>query len=99
MLGRISNLKMLFPNDLEFSGVSVVGYITGRITDNKRRPNIAGLEKSPYAKEHNKPKTHFTNMTYLHSNSYASLNSSISSQTPHSTFAIALTMRIISTSS
>ena len=49
MLGRISNFEMLFPNDLEFSGVSVVGYISGRITDNKRWPNIAGLEKSPYA--------------------------------------------------
>lgn len=49
MFGRISNLEVFFPNDLKFSGVSVVGYIPGRITDNKRRPNIAGLEKSPYA--------------------------------------------------
>ena len=49
MFGRISNFEMLFPNDLEFTGVSVVGYIAGRITDNKRWPNIAGLEKSPYA--------------------------------------------------
>ena len=49
MIGRISNFEMLFPNDLEFSGVSVVGYIAGRITDNKRWPNIAGLKKSPYA--------------------------------------------------
>ena len=49
MLGRISNFEMIFPNNLEFSGVSVVGDVSGRITDNKRRPNIAGLEKSPYA--------------------------------------------------
>lgn len=69
MFGRISNFEMLFPNDLEFSGVSVVGNIAGRITDNKRWPNIAGLKKGPYTKEHYKPKTHFTNMTYLHSNS------------------------------
>lgn len=48
MLGRISNLKVLFPNDLEFTGVPIVGYISGGITDNKRWPNIAGLDKSPY---------------------------------------------------
>lgn len=99
MFGRISHLKVLFPNDLEFTGVPVIRNIARRITDNKRWPNVAGLKKDSYTKEHYKPKTHFTNMTYLHSNSYASLNNSTSSQTPHSTFAIALAMRIISISS
>lgn len=75
MFGRISNFEMLFPNDLEFSGVPVIRNIAGRVTNNKRWPNIAGLEDSPFTQEQYEPKTHFTNMTYLHSNSYASLNS------------------------
>ena len=48
MFGRISNFEMLFPNDLEFTGVSVVGDVARRITDNERWPNIAGLKKGSY---------------------------------------------------
>lgn len=69
MLGRISNFEVLFPNDLEFSGVPVIRNIAGRITNNKRWPNIAGLKKGSCAQEQDKSKTHFTIMTFLHNNS------------------------------